>query len=574
MSDVKEQSNSVSGIRKENYAVPEVSLPTNLPKVEKFIPDTPNERLQNLLQEATALCTESETYLKECTSKPSKETDALEDKTRSSDWVTLSENGETMFEFSERWTTDVVEAKMLGMFAYMLKAKRVLEVGMFTGYGTLTIAESLPADGRITALEIDPFLKKFSEPLFKASPHGHKINVQIGDALKSIQEWPVDDKIDMVFIDADKGSYAAYYETIISRGLLAPGGVIVVDNTLFKGTPYIGKGKFDNHGWNGGGAAIANFNEYVAKDDRVEQVMLPVRDGVTIVRLKDQMSDAVVVPKSEVTATANEGAVTIENNAATPDILSRMKLDGKNAIVTGGGQGIGRAFAHALSEAGASVCIVDIAQDRAEAVAQEIRAKGSRSFALKVDCTKQDEIKKMISTVVERWGQLHIAVNNAGVNKNSAAEDTPIEDWDLTFNLNTRGVFLCCQEEAKHMLKHGYGKIINTASMATLLVPHPQKQAAYNCSKAAVVKMTQSLACEWADKGLNVNCISPGIVDTPLIWENPELNKLAEVWLEQIPAKRLATTDDLQSAIVYLASDSSSYMIGHNMVIEGGQSLW
>merc|ERR1712214_119170 len=120
-------------------------------------------------------------------------------------------------------------------------------------------------------------------------------------------------------------------------------------------------------------------------------------------------------------------------------------------------------------------------------------------------------------------------MGNAGVNKNSAAEDTPIEDWDLTFNLNTRGVFLCCQEEAKHMLSNGYGKIINTASMATLLVPHPHKQAAYNCSKAAVVKMTQTLACE-----------------------------LAETWLEQIPAKRLATTDDLQTAIVYLASDSSS----------------
>lgn len=579
MSDVKEQTNSVSGIRKENYTVPNAILPSNLPKVESFIPDTPNERLQNLLQEATALCVESETYLKQCTSKPSKETDALENKTRSSDWVKLSENGETMFEFSERWTTDVVEAKMLGMFAYMLKAKRVLEVGMFTGYGTLTIAESLPDDGRITALEIDPFLKKFSEPIFQSSPHGHKINVQIGDALKAIQEWPVDDKIDMVFIDADKGSYAAYYETVISRGLLAPGGVIVVDNTLFKGTPYIGKGKYDNHGWNDGGVAIANFNEYVANDNRVEQIMLPVRDGVTIVRLKETlkecMSDPVVLEKSEIMASkSKEEAVTIQNDATTPDILSKMKLDGKNALVTGGGQGIGRAFAHALAEAGASVCIVDIAQERAEAVAQEIRAKGSRSFALKVDCTKQDEIKQMISTVAERWGQLHIAVNNAGINRNSAAEDTPIEDWDLTFNLNTRGVFLCCQEEARHMLKHGYGKIINTASMATLLVPHPQKQAAYNCSKAAVVKMTQTLACEWADKGLNVNCISPGIVDTPLIWENPELNKLAETWLEQIPAKRLATTDDLQSAIVYLASDTSSYMIGHNMVIEGGQSLW
>jgi len=575
MSDVKEQNNSVSGIRIKNYTVPEVSLPNALPQVESFIPDTPNERLQNLLQEATALCVESETYLKKCTSKPSKETDALEKKTRTSDWVKLSKNGETMFEFSERWTTDVVEAKMLGMFAYMLKAKRVLEVGMFTGYGTLTIAESLPEDGRITALEIDPFLKRFSEPIFQSSPHGHKINVKIGDALKTIEEWPVDDKIDMVFIDADKGSYAAYYETVISRGLLAPGGVIVVDNTLFKGTPYIGKGKHDNHGWNGGGVAIANFNEYVVNDSRVEQVMLPVRDGVTIVRLKECMSDSVAVEKSEIMPPkSKEEAVTMQNDATTPDILSKMKLDGKNAIVTGGGQGIGRAFAHALAEAGASVCIVDIEQDRAERVAQEIRAKGSRSFALKVDCTSQDEIKKMISTVVERWGQLHIAVNNAGINKNSAAEETPIEDWDLTFNLNTRGVFLCCQEEARHMLKHGYGKIINTASMATLLVPHPQKQAAYNCSKAAVVKMTQTLACEWADKGLNVNCISPGIVDTPLIWENPELNKLAETWLEQIPAKRLATTDDLQSAIVYLASDTSSYMIGHNMVIEGGQSLW
>jgi len=568
MSFRKEQNDSITGVRKDTYKVEDVPLPTNLSRVETMIPDTPNERLQNLLQEASALCTESETYLKHCTSKPSKETDALERKTRSEDWTALSKNGETMFEFSERWTTDVVEAKILGMFAYMLKAKRVLEVGMFTGYGTLTIAESLPADGKITALEIDPFLKKYSESIFNSSPHGYKIDVKIGDALKGIQEWPVEDKLDMVFIDADKGSYAAYYEAIISRDLLSPGGVIVVDNTLFKGTPYIGKGKYDNHGWNDGGVAIAAFNEYVVNDERVEQVMLPVRDGITIVRLKTVTSDTVKAP------TSAASPVPAEKIEEKKDVISRFRLDGRNAVVTGGGQGIGRAFAHALAEAGASVCIVDIAIDRAEAVAQELRAKGSRSFALKVDCMKQDEIKGMVSTVVERWGQLHIAVNNAGVNKNSAAEDTPVEDWDLTFNLNTRGVFLCCQEEAKHMLSNGYGKIINTASMASLLVPHPQKQAAYNCSKAAVVKMTQSLACEWADKGLNVNCISPGIVDTPLIWENPELNKLAGTWLEQIPAKRLATTDDLQTAIVYLASDSSSYMIGHNMVIEGGQSLW
>ena len=460
----------------------------------------------------------------------------------------------------------------------------IVEVGMFTGYGTLTIAESLPDDGKIISCEIDPFLKSFADPIFKSSPHGHKIDVRVGDALNLIKTWPADEKFDMIFIDADKGSYAAYYETVLSRGLLAPGGVIVVDNTLFKGTPYTGEAIYDPHNWNDGGVAIAAFNEMVARDERVEQVMLPVRDGVTIVRLKgqppertiqnpnsDSNKDAHFVRSTESKGASDEAALT---DNPSKSVIDRLKLNGKNALVTGAGQGIGRAFAHALSEAGASVCVVDIAIDRAEAVVKELTENGTRAFALKVDCTSPEEIKKMISVVEEKWGQLHIAVNNAGINKNSAAEDTPLEDWDLTFNLNTRGVFVCCQEEAKHMLKNGYGKIINTASMASLLVPHPQKQAAYNCSKSAVVKMTQTLACEWADRGINVNCISPGIVDTPLIWENPELNKLAEVWLSQIPAKRLANVSDLQSAIVYLASDSSSYMVGHNLVIEGGQSLW
>jgi len=566
MSDCNEQNDSILGARKTKATINKHVLPKHLAAIDSVIPDTPAERLQSLLKEASTLCNENEKYLKHCTSEPSKEAEFLEKETRQADWVNLSETGETMFEFSERWTTDVVEAKMLGMFAYMLKAKRVLEVGMFTGYGTLTIAESLPEDGKIISFEIDPFLKKFSEPIFNRSPHGHKIEVAVGDALELMRNWSSDEKFDMVFIDADKGSYAEYYETVLSRGLLEVGGVIVIDNTLFKGTPYIGESVHDNYGWNCGGAAIAAFNEIVRKDERVEQVMLPVRDGITIVRLKNS-NEPVCAAKNIV----EEKPISkkIDDN-----VLSRLRLDGKNALVTGGGQGIGRAFSHALAEAGASVCVVDICSERAEKVAQELRLKGSRSFALKVDCSNETEIKEMVKTVIKRWDQLHIAVNNAGINKNAAAEDTPIDDWDLTFGLNTRGVFLCCQEEAKHMLTKGYGKIINTASMASLLVPHPQKQIAYNCSKAAVVKMTQTLACEWAAKGINVNCISPGIVDTPLIWENPELKNLAKTWLEQIPANRLAQTSDLQTAIVYLASDSSSYMVGHNLVIEGGQSLW
>ena len=128
-----------------------------------------------------------------------------------------------------------------------------------------------------------------------------------------------------------------------------------------------------------------------------------------------------------------------------------------------------------------------------------------------------------------------------------------------------------CSNKAAKLLR---GKIVNTASMASLIVPHPQKQAAYNASKSAVVKLTQSLACEWADRKVNVNCISPDIVDTPLIWDNPALKPLAEKWVSDMPIGRLCEVTDLQAAIVYLASEASDYMVGHNLVIEGGQSLW
>ena len=132
-----------------------------------------------------------------------------------------------MFRFSNAWTTDVVEAKTLAMFAYMLKAKRVMEIGMFTGYGALTIAEVLPADGKVVTCEIDPFLKEFSRPFFDKSPHGHKVDVRVGPALATMKGVDVaaEGGFDMIFIDADKGGYAAYYEAALSTpGLLNDGG--------------------------------------------------------------------------------------------------------------------------------------------------------------------------------------------------------------------------------------------------------------------------------------------------------------------------------------------------------------
>ena len=159
------------------------------------------------------------------------------------------------------------------------------------------------------------------------------------------------------------------------------------------------------------------------------------------------------------------------------------------------------------------------------------------------------------------------------MNRNSAAEDTTLDEWDEVFALNIRAVFYGCQVACRAMLAAGYGKIINTASMASLIVPHPQKQAAYNASKSAVVQLTRSLAGEWADRGVRVNCMSPGIIHTPLI-ESEALRPLVSQWLPTIPLGRLGEVTDLQAGIVYLASSASDYMTGHNLVIEGGQTLW
>jgi NAD(P)-dependent dehydrogenase (short-subunit alcohol dehydrogenase family) len=254
-------------------------------------------------------------------------------------------------------------------------------------------------------------------------------------------------------------------------------------------------------------------------------------------------------------------------------ILERMRLDGRSAVVTGGGQGIGRAFAHALGEAGARVAVVGRDAKKLEVVVSELCAKGVESMAVAADVREPEQIEHYVEAVVQEWGDLTIAVNNAGINKNSAAEETELPEWDETMDVNLRAVFLGCQAAARAMMLRGYGKIINTSSAASLIVPHPQKQAAYNTSKAGVVHLTKSLAAEWADRGVRVNAISPGGVYTPLI-ETDALRPFVSEWLSQIPMSRLGQVTDLQAAVAYLASEASDYVTGHNLVIEGGVTLW
>jgi NAD(P)-dependent dehydrogenase (short-subunit alcohol dehydrogenase family) len=258
-------------------------------------------------------------------------------------------------------------------------------------------------------------------------------------------------------------------------------------------------------------------------------------------------------------------------------ILERFRLDGRIGLVTGGGQGIGRAFCHALAEAGARVAVVDISSEAAETVAHELAAEHADSIAVTADVTKGDQVQAMVDVVVKKWSALTIAVNNAGIGEWCSAEEVSRDGWRRILDLNLDAVFFGAQVEARAMFPRRYGKIINTASMSGHIVNTPQNQAAYNTSKAGVIHMTRSLAAEWADRGVRVNSISPGYTKTQLVEDllaTPAGKSMLAAWLPLIPMKRMAEVSDLQGAVVYLASGASDYVTGHDLVIDGGYCVW
>lgn len=258
-------------------------------------------------------------------------------------------------------------------------------------------------------------------------------------------------------------------------------------------------------------------------------------------------------------------------------ILERFRLDGKVAIVTGGGQGIGRAYAHALGEAGAAVAIADLSMKTSNEVVEELKAKNVDAIAIQVDVTHAAQVQAMVDTVMAKWGKLTIGVNNAGVGQWVSAEAMPEADWDRMININLKGVFLCAQAEARVMLPTGYGKIINMASMSGSISNTPQNQSHYNASKAGVIHLTRSLAAEWAPRGVRVNSISPGYTRTQLVddlLKTPIGQEMLPKWMALTPMNRMGEVTDLQGAVVYLASEVSDFMTGNDMVVDGGYCAW
>lgn len=256
-------------------------------------------------------------------------------------------------------------------------------------------------------------------------------------------------------------------------------------------------------------------------------------------------------------------------------ILDRMRLDGKSIYVTGGAQGLGKAMATGLAEAGADVAIVDINEEKAKATAAEIaQATGQKVIAVKTDVTDPEEVEAMVKTVVDQLGGLDAAFNNAGMCLNVPAEEMSYEDWLKVVNLNFNSVFLCSTAAGRYMLKQGHGSIVNTASMSAHIVNRPQPQCSYNATKNGVIQLSKSLAIEWAKRGVRVNTMSPGYMGTDLTLSSPDLKPLIKTWNDWAPLGRLGKPEELQGMAVYLASDTSSFSTGEDYLIDGAFTAW
>lgn len=250
-------------------------------------------------------------------------------------------------------------------------------------------------------------------------------------------------------------------------------------------------------------------------------------------------------------------------------ILEKMRLDGKTAFVTGGARGIGKSVATALCEAGSNVAIVDMDLQEAEKTASELKNLGTEVIALPCDVTEQNQVNEMTAKIIEKFGRLDIAFCNAGISGNYPAEEMTLEQWKKVIDVNLTGVFLTAQAAGKEMIRQGGGSIIATASMSAHIVNVPQPQCAYNASKAGVIQLVKSLAVEWADKNVRVNSISPGYIATDLVLSAPSLLPLIDQWKKVSPLKRLGSPEELQSLVVYLAGDTSSFTTGSDFVVDG-----
>jgi len=245
------------------------------------------------------------------------------------------------------------------------------------------------------------------------------------------------------------------------------------------------------------------------------------------------------------------------------------------AIVTGAGSGIGQAIAVGLAEAGADVALFDLAR-QAEGLAEtrrQVVAHGRRALVATGDATVEGDLAEAVGRAEAELGNLGLAVNAAGIANAFPAETMALGDWERMIRTNLTGVFLSCQAEARAMLAHGRGAIVNIASMSGSIVNRGLTQAHYNSSKAGVIHLTKSLAMEWVGRGIRVNALSPGYTLSPMN-RRPEVADQLKVFAADTPMARIATVDEMVGPTIFLLSGAASFVTGHDLVVDGGFTAW
>lgn len=248
-----------------------------------------------------------------------------------------------------------------------------------------------------------------------------------------------------------------------------------------------------------------------------------------------------------------------------------QNLKNKVALITGARQGMGKSHAIALANQGAKVVVTDINQTDCQKVVDEIKNSGGEAIAFKLDVSDKSEVDSVVAEIVKKFGQLDILINNAGIVQFKPFLELSEEDWDRTIDINLKGEFLCAQAAAKVMKEREGGVIVNIVSVAMGQQGIGMPNIAHYCaSKGGIAAMTEALAVELAPFNIRVNAIAPGLIETPMIDVVKSDPKMLEAMLQRVPLKRVGRPEEVSELVVFLASDSSSYMTGAVVVIDGG----
>lgn len=247
-----------------------------------------------------------------------------------------------------------------------------------------------------------------------------------------------------------------------------------------------------------------------------------------------------------------------------------LRLEGKVALVTGGGSGIGRATALVFAREGAKVVVADVLTEGGEGTVSRIRDAGGKAIFVKTDVSKATEVMALVDSAVSTYGRLDCAFNNAGIEGNMApTADCTEDNWDRVIDINLKGVWLCMKYEIPEMIKQGDGAIVNTASVAGLV--GFQGSPAYCASKGGVIQLTKTAALEYATKGVRINAVCPGIIRTPMVERVTSGKPEVEAQFAALePVGRMGAPGEVAEAVVWLCSDAASFVTGHPMVVDGG----